>query len=273
MSQSAAIVAYLPYLRRFARVLTGSQRQGDAYVAATLEAILSGEVILGSSLDRRVALYHAFVKIWTSIPLNHERTEPVSEGRIGAADRNLGQMTPLPRVAFLLHALEGFTVDQIASTLGRPRQEIESLIDQAGREIAAQIKTDVLIIEDEPTIALDLETIVEELGLRVMGIAATRAKARSQVAAHHPGLVLADIRLADGSSGLDAVSDILKEISVPVVFITAYPEQLLTGERVEPAFLIAKPFDVGVVKATIGQALFFNPSPSRTVVSSSVERG
>lgn len=261
MSESAGIAANLPYLRRFARALTGSQTGGDAYLAAMLEAILAGEVVLDPTLDQRVALYAAFIRIWASVPLNLERTESV-EGRIGAADRNLGQMTPLPRVAFLLHALEGFGIGQIASALGRPQPEIETLIDQAGREIATQIRTDVLIIEDEPMIALDLETIVEELGLRVTGIATTRTMARAQVAAHRPGLVLADIRLADGSSGLDAVTDIRSEVRVPVVFITAYPEQLLTGERPEPTFLITKPFEVGMVKAMIGQALFFNPSPS-----------
>jgi CheY-like chemotaxis protein len=72
-----------------------------------------------------------------------------------------------------------------------------------------------------------------------------------------PGLVLADIQLADGSSGLDAVNEMLKSFSVPVVFITAYPERLLTGERPEPAFLITKPFQPETVKAVISQALFF----------------
>ena len=70
-----------------------------------------------------------------------------------------------------------------------------------------------------------------------------------------PGLVLADIQLADGSSGLDAVDDILEIDSVPVIFITAYPERLLTGERPEPTFLVTKPFATESVKATIAQAL------------------
>lgn len=262
MPDSEVLSSYLPYLRRFARAVSGSQAAGDAYVAATLEAILAEDMVLEPPLDPGVALYRAFVKIWTSVPLNRQRTEEAPGGPVGAADRNLGKITPLPRVAFLLHNLEGFSTDQIALMLDQPRREIEALIDQAGREIAVQIRTDVLIIEDEAMIALDLETIVTDLGLRVTGIAATRAEARSAAAAHPPGLILADIRLADGSSGIDAVSDILAETKVPVIFITAFPEQLLTGTRNEPSFLIAKPFQIGMVKATIGQALFFNPSPS-----------
>jgi len=73
-----------------------------------------------------------------------------------------------------------------------------------------------------------------------------------------PGLVLADIRLADGSSGMDAAADILKSFEIPIIFITAFPEHLLTGERPEPAFLITKPFREETVKALIGQALFFH---------------
>ena len=52
--------------------------------------------------------------------------------------------------------------------------------------------------------------------------------------------------------------DILVEFQVPVIFITAFPERLLTGERPEPTFLITKPFQRSTVKAAISQALFFD---------------
>ena len=81
-----------------------------------------------------------------------------------------------------------------------------------------------------------------------------------------PGLVLADIQLADGSSGLDAVNEILTEIEVPVIFITAFPERLLTGEKPEPAFLITKPFRPEAVKAAISQALFFDRKASKRTI-------
>ncbi len=114
----------------------------------------------------------------------------------------------------------------------------------------------MLIIEDEPMIAMDLEALVEELGHNVVFNARTQREAVAAIKHHTPGLVLADIRLADGSSGLDAVNDILGICEVPVIFITAYPEQLLTGERPEPTFLIVKPYRPETVKVVVSQALF-----------------
>ena len=73
-----------------------------------------------------------------------------------------------------------------------------------------------------------------------------------------PKMILADIQLADGSSGIDAVNDILSTEALPVIFITAFPERLLTGERPEPTFLVTKPFNPDMVKALISQALFFD---------------
>jgi DNA-directed RNA polymerase specialized sigma24 family protein len=256
MSISQSISDYVPFLRRFARALTGSQAAGDAYVVATLEAILGDPGQLPPGLDPRVALYRIFVKAWASLPLNHA-VEPVLSGDEAAAQRNLGTLRLRPRVAFLLSSLEGFDAKQISRTLDCSVGEAQSLIDQAGREIAQQIRTDVLIIEDEPLIALDLQSLVEDLGHRVVKISPTRTRAVADAGEHRPGLILADIQLADGSSGVDAVNEILASFSVPVIFITAYPERFLTGRPPEPAFLITKPFSADVVKAVISQALFF----------------
>ena len=136
---------------------------------------------------------------------------------------------------------------------------VRALISRAQRDIEAELASEVLIIEDEPVIAADIEALVKELGHTVVDIAATRTEAVDAVARKTPGLVLADIQLADGSSGIDAVKDILARFNVPVIFITAFPERLLTGERPEPTFLITKPFQPETVKAAIGQALFFHP--------------
>jgi len=116
----------------------------------------------------------------------------------------------------------------------------------------------VLIIEDEPIIALDLTRLVRDMGHIVAGAAATRSEAVRLAEEIRPGLLLADIRLADGTSGMDAAVEIRRQHNVPVIFITAFPEYLLTGERPEPAFLITKPFREDAVKALVGQALFFH---------------
>jgi CheY-like chemotaxis protein len=175
-------------------------------------------------------------------------------------------MTPLPRQVFLLLGLEDFSEDDAAAILDLSDAEIHALVEESGRELASEIATDVLIIEDEPLIGIDLEMLVESLGHTVTGIARTHQEAVQMASAQRPGLVLADIRLADGSSGLDAVNELLKTFEIPVIFITAYPEQFLTGSRPEPAFLIAKPFRPATVAATISQALFFerNARPKGT---------
>jgi DNA-directed RNA polymerase specialized sigma24 family protein len=255
MSISQAIAPHLPYLRRFARALAGTQTAGDTYVAATLEVLIEDPTLFDSDLDPRVALYRTFAGLWNSVGLNLK--PEIATGPANPVDRKLESITPLPRQAFLLGSVEGFRVPEIAHILGLDMGEVEALIDQAGREIAAQVATDVLVIEDEPMIAMDLESIVEGLGHRVMGVARTHAEAVQATAKEKPGLVLADILLADGSSGLDAVNEMLRSFQVPVIFITAYPDRLLTGERPEPAFLITKPYQPDTVKAIVSQALFF----------------
>ncbi|MGZ8400007.1 MAG: response regulator [Methyloceanibacter sp.] len=253
MPMSKAIAPHLPYLRRFARALAGTQAAGDAYVAATLEVLIEDPSAFDASLDPRVALYRTFVGLWNSLDINLKPEGPV--GTTTAIDRKLESITPLPRQAFLLCAVEGFSPAEAAQVLDVAK--VDELIDLAGREIAAQVATDVLIIEDEPMIAMDLESIVEGLGHRVTGVARTHSEAVRAVDQQKPGLVLADIQLADGSSGLDAVNEMLATFAVPVIFITAYPDRLLTGERPEPAFLITKPYQPDTVKAIVSQALFF----------------
>ncbi len=252
MLTSQAVAQDLPRLRRYARALTGTQASGDAYVAATLEALAEDPSLLDGPDGVTTSVFRAFTRIWNSVDVNN-RTEALMPH-----DRHLAGITPLPRQAFLLVSLEDFTEADAAKVLGVPSAEILTLIEQCGRELAAEIATDVLIIEDEPLIAMDIESIVDGLGHRVIGIARTRSEALALARESRPGLVLADIRLADGSSGLDAVNDMLKSFEVPVIFITAFPETLLTGERPEPAFLIAKPFRPATVSAVISQALFFD---------------
>jgi DNA-directed RNA polymerase specialized sigma24 family protein len=264
MSLLSGLAPHLPYVRRYARALTGDQATGDAYVRAALEALAAGERMLDVSMTPRVALYHVFHAIWSSTGAQLEtRNDDRKLSPTDDAARRILRIAPRSRQAFLLTALEGFTQSEAAAILETDFEEVETLIAEAQTEIDAELATDVLIIEDEPVIAADIEALVQELGHRVIDIAATRTEAADSVARRTPGLVLADIQLADGSSGIDAVKDILGRYDVPVIFITAFPERLLTGERPEPTFLITKPFQPETVKAAIGQALFFHPARSK----------
>jgi DNA-directed RNA polymerase specialized sigma24 family protein len=257
---SRLVAEYLPFLRRYARALAGRQSSGDAYVVATLEALLEDPGALERARSPRVELYRFFTRIWNSIDLNEAADPPSTQLPV---ERRLGQITPLPRQAFLLISLEGFSEEDAAEILGVDTAELRNLVEEAGRELAAEIATDVLIIEDEALIAMDLEQLVKGLGHRVIGVARTHSKAVALAKANPPGLVLADIHLADNSSGLDAVNELLRSFEMPVIFITAYPERFLTGERPEPAFLVAKPFQPSAVSAVISQALFFERNAKR----------
>jgi CheY-like chemotaxis protein/DNA-directed RNA polymerase specialized sigma24 family protein len=249
-------------VRRYARALTGDQKTGDNYVRVALEALAAGERSLDDQLSPRVSLYHVFHAIWCSSGAQLEAdVGPATPGEEPA--QRLLKIAPRSRQAFLLTALEGFTPTETAQILDGDVGEVGRLIAQAQFEIDAELATDVLIIEDEPVIASDIEALVRELGHTVLDVAATHSEAIDSVARKRPGLVLADIQLADGSSGIDAVKDILTRFDVPVIFITAFPERLLTGERPEPTFLITKPFQPETVKAAIGQALFFHPVRTR----------
>jgi CheY-like chemotaxis protein len=254
MSRSHIVAEHLPLLRRYARALTGSQTSGDAYVGAMLEALLQDPALLDDRLGPRAGLFRLFTRIWNSVSINGNAdvaTLPMPP------ERRLSNITPLPRQAFLLLSLEAFPEAEVAYILGTDLAETRRLAEIAGREMAAEIATDVLIIEDETFIAMDLESLVRSLGHNVIGVARTHADAVALAKNHKPGLILADIQLADGSSGLDAVNELLRSFEVPVVFITAYPERFLTGERPEPAFLISKPFQPAMVSAVASQALFF----------------
>jgi len=240
MSLLARLAPHLPYMRRYARALTGDQTSGDQYVRVALEALAAGDKQLDSRLSPRVALYHVFHAIWCTSGAQLE--DRVEEHTGQDPSQRLMRIAPRSRQAFLLTALEGFTPTEAAQILDTDFPDVERLIAEAQNEIDAELATDVLIIEDEPVIAADIEALVRELGHTVVDIAATRTEAVAAVASKMPGLVLADIQLADGSSGIDAVKDILSRYDVPVIFITAFPERLLTGERPEPTFLITKPF-------------------------------
>jgi DNA-directed RNA polymerase specialized sigma24 family protein len=256
MTLSTRIAPHLPYLRRFSRATTGSQTSGDAYVAATLEALIADISIFPEASTDRIALYKLFSALFGSSAI--QVPEPTSsfmwEKRAAA---NLSNIAPKPRQAFLLVAVEGFTHDQAAEVLDVSPAEFASLLDEASIEISRQVATEIMIIEDEPLIAMDIEQLVESLGHKVVSVARTHKEAVALFNQTNPKMILADIQLADGSSGIDAVNDILNTHSVPVIFITAFPERLLTGERPEPTFLVTKPFNPDMVKALISQALFF----------------
>jgi CheY-like chemotaxis protein/DNA-directed RNA polymerase specialized sigma24 family protein len=252
----ADLAAIIPFLRRYARALSGSQVAGDELALATLEAVISAPAQLEDAVSVKVALFRAFHARWASsgapgvaVPGN------TLEAR---AHRRLSQLGANTREALLLRCVEGFSVEDVAKILGVAKDDAAQLLRTAMSDLAHAVSGDVLIIEDEAIIAMDLETIVSSMGHRVVGVARTSADVQALGARHKPDLILADLQLADKSSGADAVMKLLSILGErPVIFITAYPERLLTGAVAEPTFLITKPYSEDEVRVAVSQALFF----------------
>ena len=252
---ASIVAADLPYLRRYARALTGSQDSGDRFAAAALEAIVKDPDSLMRANAPKIALFRAFHLVWTSAgaPLGNPDTEMSRK-----AQHHMATLTPNSREALLLHAIEGFGYPEVGQIMQLTGSQAEELIAIAKAEMANSVMGSVLIIEDEAIIAMDIQMIVSEIGHRVTGIARTRGQAVDLASRERPDLILADIQLADQSSGIDAVNDIMKQFDdVPVIFITAFPERLLTGRKPEPTFLIAKPYAEAQVRSAVSQAMFF----------------
>ena len=235
----------LPFLRRYARALTGSQVEGDKYAVAALEAILSDTSIFDHEASNKVALFKVFHSIWSTSGATLSEAET---GVAAKAQKHLSRLTSGTREALLLHTIEEMSFTDVASVLAIAYSEMAKSL--AGR---------VMIIEDEAIIAMDLEAIVADMGHTVTGIARTADAAVQLYNTERPHLIMSDIQLADGSSGIDAVNKIVEDApDIPVIFITAFPERLLTGEGPEPAFLISKPYTEEQVRSAVSQAMFFS---------------
>ena len=256
---SATIGKHLPYLRRYARALTGSQSTGDRYAMATLEALLADRGVLDATMEPKAALFQAFHLIWASAGAPVKGPSEETSRLEAAAQDHMSALTPNAREALLLNTIEAFPLKEVAAIMQIEPAEAEELVNIAIREMEQSVRGRVMIIEDEAIIAMDIRSIVADMGHEIVGIARTRTAAVEMGLREQPDLILSDIQLSDNSSGIDAVNDLLEQFGkIPVIFITAFPERLLTGERPEPAFLISKPYTEDEVRTAVGQAMFFS---------------
>ncbi|WP_224816399.1 response regulator [Hasllibacter sp. MH4015] len=254
----AALASELPFLRRYARALTGAQDSGDRYAIATLEAIVADPTLVSEGSDIKLSLFRTFHGIWSTSGASVDDGGEISDLLEARAQWRLSHLAPNTREALLLRSIEGFGFDAIAKIMDLSSDEAEDLYNRAMADMGDSVRGDILIIEDEGIIAMDLNSIVSDMGHTVTDIARTRDDAIAKGKAKVPDLILADIQLADKSSGIDAVNALLSELGDrPVIFITAFPERLLTGDKPEPAFLITKPYSEDQVRTAVSQAMFF----------------
>ncbi|WP_034799393.1 PhyR family response regulator anti-anti-sigma factor [Hyphomonas beringensis] len=239
--------ALLPSLRRYARSLTGKQREGDQLVEDLLNQLLEDKLDLSHTASSRPAFYKALGDL---VDVQIEASDILPE--------YLRLANTTDRRALLLTSVENFSDEEVAEALDIETDSVQDRVRNATEELLSSLATTAMVIEDEPFIAYDLATTLRGLGHTVPATANTHAQAVALAKMHKPSLILADLRLADESSGLEAVEEIQEFCNAQVVFITAYPEQLLTGDKPEPAFLIPKPFKTKTVTAVVCQALLMH---------------
>ena len=248
---------HIPFLRRYGRALSGNQAQGDDIAAATLKAIMQVSDVFDDNLDPKVALFSVFQTLWTennsSIVIDENTPMPAK------AQAHLAKLKSGSRDALLLKSLEQFSVGEIAQIMKTDPISVRHLLEEAYSDMAEAVTGRVLIIEDDAVVAHDIETVVTDMGHLVTGHADTQAAALSLAMETEPDLILADVVLADDTSGVDAANDILSNYDEkPVIFVTGHPEKLLTGAKPEPTYLIPKPYLHHQIRAAVSQALFFS---------------
>jgi len=237
MAVNTTIALELPSLRRFARSMTGSQRAGDVYVSCMLDRLLLDPGLVSRGHPVKISLFRQLASILASAC---ESTQPTGY-------RAFELRAHRARQAWLLFAVEQMTVEEIAIVLDLGVSDIRGLLTGVAREVKQQSRAHVVIMEDDGALGLELAAMVERLGHEVAGIAQSSQKALTIIASLQPDLVIAEAHLLQSASKRG-------DLATTTICMSARPEELLTGLRPEPAFVLTKPFDVLPVEAMISQA-------------------
>jgi RNA polymerase sigma factor (sigma-70 family) len=262
-----AIIKTIPHLRRYARILTGSQEIGDAWVEQCLNQYMetpgNGNLEAGGNL--KFALFRVLHQVGQELASQNE-SDMAASGFKERLREAVDSLPPVSRQLLLLVVIEDFTAEEAAEILGLSVETARETLKNARADLRYATSVPILIIEDEPLIAMDLAQTVEEMGYTVSATANREARAIAAAEKSPPALILADIQLLEGDSGINAVQHILNKFDVPVIFVTGYPERLLAGHTPEPTEVVAKPSEPETVKVTSEQARGHNgASAARTV--------
>lgn len=241
--------AFVPSLTRHAQIVAGSQQAAAEQVRLCLEMLAAQPERL-SGEDCRFDLFRAFHDLWSP-------DRPGAAGnhaRAVAADLETGAAN-LEKCVLHLVEVEGFCEERVAEILSIDKRRIAEILRRRKRHQGSPVHASVLIIEDDVLIAKHLNEVAQELGLTVNSVADGVEGAVTAARNQKPAVILTDIQLRKGQSGLVAIRAILQRRRVPVVFVTGYPWMLdLKGER-NQTFVVAKPFRTHALKATIIKAL------------------
>ena len=118
----------------------------------------------------------------------------------------------------------------------------------------------IMIVEDENIIALDIRSMLEDLGYMVSDIVSSGEESIQRASTKKPDLVLMDIKLKGSIDGIRAGEEIYRQFRIPIVYLTAYSDQttikkISDGKNGNTAIVINKPFDEGELQTVIDHTL------------------
>lgn len=240
-------------LRQYLRALTNDQLLGDEITRAALAELDLEPFEALPDAARLPLLFRSVYDIWNSA---HDRGQSAAVFSSRAILQSVSPEEDMSRQILLMVDVLGFPLAVAAEISDQSAEVTEAFLDAARERVNKPVEGTALIIEDEPLIAEEIADLVTQQGVKVVGKARTKKEAVSLAAQLKPRILLADYDLGAGEeTGLDAVKEITGEQDSVAIFITAYPDDVLTGEDFEPAFVITKPYRDRAVKAALWQAL------------------
>jgi DNA-directed RNA polymerase specialized sigma24 family protein/CheY-like chemotaxis protein len=263
-AQARRLMAQLPYMRRYGRALTGSTTRGDDLVTRAVEAALTepGRYQLDTD-DEPVTRQRLYTLLNGLFDADMGATgaaaiAPAEPGHpIEAA---LSSLPEQERRVFLLVSLEELSTPQAAKVMGISSDEAREVLGRAQNAMREQLVANILIVEDDAIIAYDLTETVLGMGHKVCGTAATMEEALAAAAANQPSLALMDLRLAHGGSGITTAQALRETRALPIIFVTAFAEELKQRGLDYLGPVIKKPFTREQIERAITQAVF-TPRP------------
>lgn len=240
-------LAELRNLRRYAYCILGNRSLSDMAVEAALNSLVSDIALVNGRAISRLDLYRKVNDAANSSPGN------VSAAAASGLFATFQRLPKRERQIAALRAIVGLPYGDIAAIMDMSEKTVrrsycEALVAMRDKPAA------VLIIEDEVFIALDLQQIVRNLGLSVVGIAKNRAEALRMADLARPKLILADYKLR-GDTGVDVVKAIRAQMDTNVIYVTSHPEAVAATRECEDDLVISKPFNPRALAAAVQTSL------------------
>lgn len=253
------LLPFVPSLTRHALALAGSEQAAAERVRLCLELLAAQPERLNGD-DIRVALFRAFHDLWSPGHTAAPESEASPFEALAGHD-SPGWSDPLEQCVLQLIYVERFSQKRTADILCVDERQIAEILLKGGHRSRLPVHASALIVEDDALMAKHLNEIMQDLGLTVIHVAEGVASAVGAAIDQRPALILLDIQLRKGESGLIAARAILQRRRLPILFVTGYPWMLELEGELDPAFVVAKPFRARALKAKIAKALDLYSEP------------